>query len=279
MNRHDFLREVHRLIQPRTYVEIGVDSGLGLTMTRVPTIGIDPAYNVVEEIATDLHLARTTSDEFFARRDPTAHLPMPIVDLAFIDGMHLAEYALRDYLSIERHTSPTSVIIFDDMLPRNIDEAARYRHTGPWTGDVYKAAAALREQCPELIVLEVNTDPTGTVVVLNPNKARRGALPGYDDWLDVAVTPDPQRVPLEVLDRRNAWNAHRLLASAGWSQLPHLRTKRRKATAKHVRAAFADILAMQDSPHPDAPEREARSDGNAGIGAGPRISAGGRAHG
>ena len=242
MKRHEFLKTLHSLLKPRTYVETGVQLGQSLTLSRVPSIGIDPAFSIVKELLADVHLARTTSDEFFARKAPMAHLRKPVVDLAFIDGMHLAEYALRDYLAVERFTTPASVIVFDDMLPRSIDEAARYRHTTAWTGDVYKAAQALRDLRPDVIVLDVDTQPTGVVVVLAPDSSRDGVLPGYDDWLDVAIAPDPQDVPVQVLRRTQAIEPRRLLASAGWSELVRLRRRRRAIDPGVVRAAFADVL-------------------------------------
>lgn len=244
MNRHEFLKSLHQITQPRTYVETGIQTGRSLALSRVPSVGIDPEYSIKAELFADVHLARTTSDEFFARPEPLAHLPRPIVDLAFIDGMHLAEYALRDYLAVERFTTPASVIMFDDMLPRSVDEAARHRHTTAWTGDVYKAAQALRELRPDLVVLDVDTQPTGVVVVLLPDAERGGVLPGYDDWLDVALAPDPQDVPVEVLTRSRAFDPDKLLASAGWRELPRLRGAfgRKPAPAAEVRAAFADVL-------------------------------------
>jgi hypothetical protein len=242
LKRHEFLKTLHSLLKPRTYVETGVQLGQSLTLSRVPSIGIDPAFSIVKELLADVHLARTTSDEFFARKAPIAHLRKPVVDLAFIDGMHLAEYALRDYLAVERFTTPASVIVFDDMLPRSIDEAARYRHTTAWTGDVYKAAQALRDLRPDVIVLDVDTQPTGVVVVLAPDSSRDGVLPGYDDWLDVAIAPDPQDVPVQVLRRTQAIEPRRLLASAGWSELVRLRRRRRAIDPGVVRAAFADVL-------------------------------------
>lgn len=226
--------------------------GQSLVLSQVPSIGIDPAFSIVTELHTDVHLARTTSDEFFARKDPLAHLPINTVDLAFIDGMHLAEYALRDYLAIERFTTPTSVLVFDDMLPRSVVEAARYRENDPWTrhtawaGDVYKAAQALRDMCPELIVLEVDTTPTGVVVVLLPDSQRGGVLPQYDDWLDVAITPDPQPVPQEILTRSRALDPQRLLASGGFATIAGIRDSPRKVdAAAQIRAAFQEIVPGQ----------------------------------
>ena len=53
------------------------------------------------------------------------------LDLVFVDGMHLFEFALRDFMNVERHADWWSVIVFDDILPRDVDEAARERHTVP----------------------------------------------------------------------------------------------------------------------------------------------------
>lgn len=239
MNRHTFLTRLHEVLQPRTYLEVGVDAGLSMQLSRVPSIGIDPDFAVVTEVQSDLHLARIGSDEFFARRRPVAHLPLPVVDLAFIDGMHLAEYALRDIISVERFTRPTSVLVVDDVLPRNVEEANRKRTTWAWTGDVYKALQALRDLRPDLVILEVNTRPTGVVVVLCPDASRKGVLPGYDEWLETAISPDPQVVPVEVLTRARAHDPERLLSSSGWGALAGLRTS---GTSTQVRAAFADVL-------------------------------------
>ena len=249
MRRHEFLQGLHQHLRPRNYVETGIQKGLSLQLSRVPSIGIDPAFSVIAEVRTDVHLARTSSDEFFARKHPLAHLPSKVVDLAFIDGMHLAEYALRDYLAIERFTAPTSVLVFDDMLPKTVLMAARYREAdertrrGAWTGDVYKAAQALRDMCPDLIVIEVDTTPTGVVVVLLPDSSRGGVLPGYDDWLDQAITADPQDVPEEILTRSRAADPEKLLASRGWAEIAGIRDSPRKVDARQrITDAFREFL-------------------------------------
>lgn len=243
MNRRQLLRALHGSVAPRTYLETGVNRGRSLALSRVPSIGIDPEFSVVAELQADVHLARTSSDEFFARRRPLAHLPIPIVDLAFVDGMHLAEYALRDVLAIERFTLPTSVIVIDDMLPRTVEMANRKRTTLAWTGDVYKAADALRRLRPDLLVLEVDTSPSGTCVVLFPDARRGGVLPGYDEWVaNEAVRPDPQPVPEAVLRRTRALDPEVLLASPGWRRLAELRRSARPGSDAEVRAAFVDLV-------------------------------------
>jgi hypothetical protein len=242
VNRHQFLAALHETVQPRAYLEIGIDRGHSLALSRVPSIGIDPDYNVVAEIRADVHLARTTSDEFFARREPLAHLPIPVLDLTFIDGMHLSEFVLRDYLAVERFTTPASVIVFDDMLPRSVDAAARRRHTVSWTGDVYKALEALRQLRPDVTVIEVATTGSGTAVVLFPDAARDGVLEGYDDWLDEALADDPQIVPDVVLQRSRAVDPEWLLGFSGWGKLRDLRRFSGEKGQAAVRKAFADLL-------------------------------------
>ena len=202
------MRQLHGRLQPRTYFEIGVRTGLSLSMSRVPSVGVDPFFEVTHELLCDVHLVRTTSDEFFARPHPFAHLPSPVVDLAFIDGMHLAEFALRDFINTERYCHPASVLVIDDVLPRTADEASRGRigtaARGAWAGDVYKIIEVLRTRRPDLVVLEVDTAPTGSLVVLLGDPADQALSATYDALVADLVSPDPQVVPEPVLRRTRA---------------------------------------------------------------------------
>ena len=103
MNRYEFLGGVHHVLKPRTYLEIGINDGRSLALSRARSVAVDPAFKVTAELRCDLQMVKTTSDEFFARRDPLAFLPHGKVDFAFIDGMHLFEYALRDFIHTERY--------------------------------------------------------------------------------------------------------------------------------------------------------------------------------
>jgi hypothetical protein len=227
MLRHELLKNLHDLLQPRTYLEIGVSTGRSITLSRTRTIGVDPAYNIVNEILCDIYLARTTSDEFFARKHPLAHFAEPVVDLAFIDGMHLAEYALRDVINVERYALATSVIVLDDMLPRNVGEAGRSfdKSSGAraWAGDVYKLISAIRSLRPDLVCLEMDTQPTGTLVLLLPDASSDALSAAYDDLVEEYVVPDPQVVPQEILGRTRAIQPERLFEAPIWTQLRELR--------------------------------------------------------
>jgi hypothetical protein len=239
--RHELLRALHARLRPRTYLEIGVNDGRSLSLSRVRSVAIDPAFKVTSEIRADVDLVKGTSDEVFARPDPLQHLGGRSVDLAFIDGMHLAEFALRDFINVERFASPAGVIVLDDVLPRHVDEAARRRHTNAWTGDVYKVPQALRRLRPDLVVLDVDTEPTGTCVVLLPDAGSRVLLDRYDELLAEMVVPDPQDVPVELIERKNAVDPVWLVESPVWSRLQLLR-HRRRGTPDDVRNVVRDAL-------------------------------------
>ena len=186
MNRYEFLKGLHRVYRPRTYLEIGVNDGRSLALSRTRTIAVDPAFKVTAPLHCELELVKATSDDFFARPRPMRSLRRGVVDLAFIDGMHLFEYALRDLFHTERHTRWTSVMVLDDMLPRSVDEAARDRHTDAWTGDVFKVAATLAEYRPDLLCVAVDTAPTGQLLIFGAD-SRSTVLPDAYDRIHAAV--------------------------------------------------------------------------------------------
>ena len=250
VRRHDLLKGLHELLEPRTYLEIGVSTGASMTLSRTRSIGVDPAFQVKKEIHCDVHLVPETSDEFFARADPLAHFDVPVIDLAFIDGMHLAEYALRDFINVERYTHAGSVIVFDDMLPRTSAEARRNHRARSenrfWAGDVFKVVATLQELRPDLVCLEVDTYPTGTSVVLLPDPKSTTLLDHYDGLVDRLVTQDPQQVPEEVLNRSRAIDPEWLLSLDLWAELRRLR-RRTDARARDRATRVLDEAGLRPS--------------------------------
>ena len=58
-----------------------------------------------------------TSDDFFSGPRLGELLGGQTVDMAFVDGMHLFEYALRDFMNLE--ASALILIAVHDCLPRD----------------------------------------------------------------------------------------------------------------------------------------------------------------
>jgi Methyltransferase domain len=169
------LARIHRHLRPHTYLEIGVSRGdsLECVLPETRTLGIDPQPRLARAPPANVQLYHETSDDFFARYSPRAELGGQPVELALIDGMHHFEYALRDFINIERACSSTSVILIHDCYPLDERTAQREQVTGFWSGDIWRLQLLLREQRPDLTVRTIATPPTGLGIVLNPDPASR----------------------------------------------------------------------------------------------------------
>jgi Methyltransferase domain len=273
VTRHEFLGEVHRGYAPRSYLEIGVDFGRSLTLSRAPTVAVDPGFQLSWEVNCDLQLVRATSDDFFAREEGLAHLPAGLVDLAFIDGLHLFEHVLRDFANVERHSHWASVILIDDVLPRNVGEASRERgNRKAWAGDVYSITDALRRYRPDLLVLPLDTEPTGMLLVLGADPENTLLHERYDDLVAEYVHADPQQVPKAVLRRELAFDPASISPGL-WSGLRDARDsgRSREEGWEAVRRSFADAAkpaaarALLPPPPEAPPSRNGRRKGSGGA--------------
>jgi len=216
---------VHEVLEPPTYLEIGIRHGESLALAKCPSVGIDPAYKVSADLPGDASLFRETSDEYFDRPDPLAPLGGRAPALAFIDGMHLIEFALRDFINVERCSDWTSLVIVDDIFPADQRMASRERQTVQWTGDVYKLLAILDRHRPDLLRLRVDTEPTGLLLVLGLDPTSRVLAERFDGIVAAAVQPDPQLAPAEVLERHGALDPEAVLEAPFWSLLKHDRER------------------------------------------------------
>lgn len=220
MKRQAVLREIHRAYRPRSYLEIGINTGRSLALSRTRTIAVDPAFKIKSEIHCDLQVVKATSDDFFARHEGLNHFPDRRVDLAFVDGLHLFEFALRDFMNVERHAHWASVIVVDDVLPRNVAEASRDRGTmAAWAGDVFKLTEVLARYRPDLLLLPLDTHPTGLLLVLSADPKNSVLEEKYEEIVAEYVYPDPQRVPDAVLRRKTAVDSASIVYSDIWVEL------------------------------------------------------------
>jgi hypothetical protein len=136
------------------------------------------------------------------------------------------------------------VIVFDDILPRTVEEAARDRRTRAWTGDVYKLLGILARHRPDLICLRVGTEPTGLGVVIGLDPANRVLAERYDDIVRETVTPDPQDVPVDVLERHGVLDPDAVLEAGFWDVLRDARAhdRGRRLGMRRLRRQLRDDL-------------------------------------
>ena len=171
---YNVLHGVHRVLEPANYVEIGVHQGISVAQARETTqvIGVDPAPDIEITLPDTVTIYEATSDDFFAEQDLGELLGGP-VQLGFIDGLHLFEQVLRDFMNLERYSSSDTVVILHDCLPLNEVTAARERTTDFYAGDVWKATLALRRRRPELDMVLVPTAPTGLCLLRGLDRESR----------------------------------------------------------------------------------------------------------
>jgi len=164
---YDVLARIHSFLKPRTYVEIGLRNGVSfaLAKTVAASVGIDPAPDVKSALRPGARIFQMTSDDFFAQHNLAEELGRSTVDMAFIDGMHLFEFALRDFANLEKFCSPASTILVHDAYPLDRVTAARERTTQIWSGDVWKLILCLKKYRPELRISTVDVPPTGLAII------------------------------------------------------------------------------------------------------------------
>ena len=179
----NWLARLQAALAPSTYLEIGVFRGQSLALARRPTcaIGVDPRPMIEERFQTETHIFVETSDEFFAQNRLVQLLGGGSLDFVFIDGLHLFEQALADFINVEQWCNQRSVIVLRGAIPLDEQTQRRNKETTFYTGDVWKAVICLRTLRPDLDIFTIATAPTGLTVVTNLDPASRVLSERYDE--------------------------------------------------------------------------------------------------
>ena len=176
---YKILEKMQNKLNPELYLEIGVRNGESLSLSKGKAIAVDPYPDIKIELDENKKLFEMNSDEFFeyeARTELQSHN----LDLAFIDGMHLFEYALRDFINIEQYSNPNTVIVVDDVLPNHILQSSRIRKTQVWTGDVWKLPQCLKTYRKDLVITLLDTSPTGLLVIKGLDRNNKKLKEAYN---------------------------------------------------------------------------------------------------
>jgi hypothetical protein len=189
-----WLKEAQQLLASQMYLEIGTHAGDSLKMIACDAVCIDPNFTISTNVLMrrrNTHFFQGTSDEFFADASLVKRILPNGIDLAFLDGLHLYEALLKDFINTERNiSSDDSMIVMHDCLPLNERMAERVRRNGDeseleeirdfWTGDVWKVVLILKKYRPDLNICYLDCGPTGLVVCTSLNRSNILLANDYD---------------------------------------------------------------------------------------------------
>ena len=170
-----YLAEFVKSANATNYFEIGTNFGDSLAPIECQSIAIDPEFKLNRDVMGNKPsclLYQTTSDDFFDNFSPSAILNSKI-DIAFLDGMHLFEYLLRDFINTEKYCSKNSIIVLHDCLPPTYEMTNRdfiaaklnKDYLNYWTGDVWKLSSILKEYRQDLKIIYNDCPPSGLVFI------------------------------------------------------------------------------------------------------------------
>lgn len=202
LHKHDVLSALHDQLSPQFYLEIGVDEGLSLARAACQAIGMDPRpnLNLKTTLPESAKIMAMSSDQFFRQQAGlVVHSP---IDFAFIDGMHLFEFVLRDFINIERNAPHYGLVAIDDIYPCHPTQALRHRQSMAWTGDVWKIQGIFRQYRPDLFCVALNCWTTGMLLIAGLDSENQVLSRSYQDL--VREYRVMERVPGEVLERHGA---------------------------------------------------------------------------
>ena len=216
------LARLSRNAAVQRYLEVGVAFGdifSGIACRH--GIAVDPGFQLKTNIAANkarVSLFQVMSDVFFANLNLRRHVGGRI-DLAFLDGMHLFEFLLRDFFNTEAICRRDSIIVMHDCLPVAAPMADRdpmqagIRARGTpfenwWTGDVWKVIPILKRYRPDLDVMLVDAAPTGLVIVTGLDPSSRTLKTHYD-----AIVEEFSRLPNTAEEIAQVYAEHPLTST------------------------------------------------------------------
>ncbi len=180
------LSEIHARRKVGKYLEIGSRTGSSIAKVNCSYAAVDPDFAITADVfndAAEMLFFQQTSDAFFESNVLGKLGWAP--DLTFVDGMHLFEFALRDFMNAEKAMGKDGIVCLHDVCPFHYDITTRddsaIERLGAWSGDVWKTVSALLDLRPDLQIDIVaaahtglacisNLDPNNTVLADNYNQ-------------------------------------------------------------------------------------------------------------
>lgn len=193
---------IQETVRPRTYLEIGVRLGDSLFLFEETdlAVGVDPSPAVSRPLPPHMHVADMTSEAFFRDGHAAAYFADRPLDIAFIDGLHLSEQVLLDFVWTLPFLADGGMVLLHDVLPHRPEVASRTRHTTLWTGDCWRAALAIARAWPGFEFVVVPTGPSGLLAIrIAKSVLAAPARPLMEAFNELRDCPFDESVRQEIL--------------------------------------------------------------------------------
>lgn len=176
------------------YFEIGTHRGDTIEVFQCDTVCVDPDFQIDRDVIggkSKTLFFQITSDKFFSEHELNTFMPGG-PDIAFLDGLHLFENVLRDFINTEKSCHERSVIALHDCFPLNARMAEREFRLGEnedgteawWTGDVWRVLLVLKKYRPDLRVQILDCPPTGLTACTRVDRFSRVLSDNYAQIVD-----------------------------------------------------------------------------------------------
>ena len=196
MHYYTFLKTLHER-RYNTYFEIGSRTGESISLSNSPSVGIDPYFSLTHCPITNKEfclLFQESADDFFAKS--IQKFSALQCELAFIDGMHFFEFALRDFINLSKIASHKPLFLFHDCMPFSFEMTTRdFKSIAmgmPWTGDIWKLIPILIDEGFFKHLNVLDCADTGMLTIFNPDQKIISALETNLDkiikkWTDITL--------------------------------------------------------------------------------------------
>jgi len=182
--RWDILNRIASKQSAKRYLEIGCANGECLARVNVPAKwGVDPAPQWAAAKHTNVFISMKSSDFF-----DLGIYPQPGFDLIFIDSDHRAAVVYEEVRRALSVLVPGGVIVLHDANPSEEAMQIVPMMQSIWTGDVWKAVAAIRSMWPRVITVD-NDYGCAVLPVQSGAYLPKEPPPGFFDltWQDLVA--------------------------------------------------------------------------------------------
>jgi hypothetical protein len=180
------LERFHEYLKPTTYLELGISKGVSLALAQKPTIavGVDPNPNIECTFSAETKIFQMESDHFFLEHKLSNILGGHPLDFVFIDGLHIFEQILKDFINVEKNATSKTIVVLHDSLPIDPITSASTRVSNFWTGDVWIIVPSLFKYRPDLKVFTILAPPSGLTVITRLDSASTVLQDNFQNIVD-----------------------------------------------------------------------------------------------